>query len=135
MTSTEKFAMGKSMKRREDPRFIQGKGHYLDDINLPGQLYMALVHSPYPHANILGIDSSEAMKVPGVVAVVTAKELNAHGVGRLPTFHGFDQQMVLADGKVLYQHQEVAAVYAETREAPTTPPNSSRWTTSRCRPS
>ena len=114
---SEKFAMGKSMKRREDPRFLTGQGNYIDDINLPGQLYMALVHSPYPHANILGIDSSAAMQIPGVVAVVTAKELTAHGVGRLPTFHGFDTQMVLADGKVLYQHQEVAAVYAETREA------------------
>ncbi|WP_102125035.1 aerobic carbon-monoxide dehydrogenase large subunit [Deinococcus planocerae] len=116
-STPEKHAIGKSMKRREDPRFLQGKGRYLDDINLPGQLYMALVHSPYPHANILNIDSTEAMKVPGAVAVVTAKELNAHGVGRLPTFHGFDTQMVLADGKVLYQHQEVAAVFAETREA------------------
>ena len=61
----EKFALGKSMKRKEDPRFLRGKGNYIDDINLKGQLYMALVHSPYPHANINGIDSSEAMKIPG----------------------------------------------------------------------
>ena len=112
-----KFAMGKSMKRKEDPRFLQGKGNYIDDINLKDQLYMALVHSPYPHANIRGIDSSEAMKIPGAVAVVTSKELNAYNVGWLPTFHGLDKQMVLADGKVLYQYQEVAACYAETREA------------------
>ena len=116
-TSTEKHAMGKSMKRKEDPRFLQGKGNYIDDINLKDQLYMALVHSPYPHANIKGIDSSAAMKVPGAVACVTSKELNAYNVGWLPTFHGLDKQMVLADGKVLYQYQEVAAVYAETREA------------------
>ena len=112
---SEKFAMGKSMKRREDPRFLTGQGNYIDDINLPGQLYMALVHSPYPHANILSIDSSAAMQIPGVIAVVTAKELAAHGVGRLPTFHGFDTQMVLADGKVLFQNQEVAFVVAEDR--------------------
>jgi aerobic carbon-monoxide dehydrogenase large subunit len=118
MTATkETKAMGKSMKRKEDPRFLQGKGNYIDDINLPGQLWMALVHSPYPHANIRGIDGSAAMQVPGAVAVVTAKELNAYNVGWLPTFHGLDKQMVLADGKVLYQYQEVAAVYAETREA------------------
>ena len=115
--TTEKFAVGKSMKRKEDPRFLLGKGNYIDDINLPEQLWMALVHSPYPHANIRGIDSSAAMQIPGAVAVVTSKELNANGVGWLPTFHGLDKQMVLADGKVLYQYQEVAAVYAETREA------------------
>jgi aerobic carbon-monoxide dehydrogenase large subunit len=113
----EKFALGKSMKRKEDPRFLQGKGNYIDDINLKGQLYMALVHSPYPHANINGIDSTEAMKIPGAVAVVSSKELDAYNVGWLPTFHGLDKQMVLANGKVLYQHQEVAACYAETREA------------------
>jgi carbon-monoxide dehydrogenase large subunit len=113
----EKLAMGRSMKRKEDPRFLQGKGNYIDDINLKDQLYMALVHSPYPHANIRGIDSSAAMAVPGAVAVVTAKELDAYSVGWLPTFHGLDKQMVLANGKVLYQYQEVAACYAETREA------------------
>jgi aerobic carbon-monoxide dehydrogenase large subunit len=115
--TTERHALGKSMKRKEDPRFLQGKGNYIDDINLPDQLWMALVHSPYPHANIRSIDGSAAMQVPGAVAVVTAAELNAYKVGWLPTFHGIDKQMVLADGKVLYQYQEVAAVYAETREA------------------
>jgi aerobic carbon-monoxide dehydrogenase large subunit len=115
--TTERHALGKPMKRKEDPRFLQGKGNYIDDINLPNQLWMALVHSPYPHANIRGIDGSAAMQIPGAVAVVTANELNAYKVGWLPTFHGIDKQMVLADGKVLYQYQEVAAVFAETREA------------------
>ena len=112
-----KHAMGVSMKRKEDPRFIQGKGNYIDDIKLPGMLSMAIVHSPYPHANINNIDISAAMKVPGVVAVITGQDLVNANLGWLPTFHGFDKQMVLAVGKVLYQYQEVAAVFAESREA------------------
>jgi len=109
--------LGMPMKRKEDPRFLQGKGHYIDDISLPGMLYQALVRSPYPHAEIKSIDISEAMKIPGVTAVITGKDLEAAGLGWLPTFHGFDKQMVLAIGKVLFQYQEVAAVFAETREA------------------
>ena len=55
--------------------------------------------------------------VPGVKAVITGEDLVAANLGWLPTFHGFDKQMVLAVGKVLFQHQEVAAVFADTREA------------------
>ena len=56
-------AVGVAMKRKEDPRFIQGKGHYVDDLSFPGMLFMALVRSPYPHAEIKGIDSAEARLV------------------------------------------------------------------------
>src|SRR5215470_16446909 len=110
-------SLGVAMKRKEDPRFIQGKGHYVDDISRPGMLYLSIVRSTYPHAEIKSIDISEAMKVPGVKAVITGKDLEAAGLGWLPTFHGLDKQMVLAIGKVLFQYQEVAAVYAETRAA------------------
>jgi carbon-monoxide dehydrogenase large subunit len=112
-----RHAIGHRMKRKEDPRFIQGKGHYVDDVTRPGMLYLSLVRSPYPHAEIKNIDISEAMKVPGVRAVITGKDLEAAGLGWLPTFHGFDKQMVLAIGKVLFQYQEVAAVFADTRAA------------------
>jgi aerobic carbon-monoxide dehydrogenase large subunit len=112
-----RHAVGVAMKRKEDPRFVQGKGHYVDDLTFPGMLYMALVRSTYPHAEIKNIDSSEAMKVPGVKAVITGKDLDAAGLDWLPTFHGLDKQMVLALGKVLYQYQEVAAVFADSREA------------------
>src|SRR5262245_62647178 len=112
-----RHAIGVPMKRKEDPRFLQGKGNYVDDLTLPGMLFMALVRSPYPHAELKNIDASEAMKVPGVKAVITGKDLEAAGLGWLPTFHGFDKQMVLAIGKVLYQYQEVAAVFADSREA------------------
>ena len=114
---TERHSLGHRMKRKEDPRFLQGKGRYVDDISMPGMLYAAIVRSPYPHANIKNIDISEALKVPGVKAVITGKDLEAAGLGWLPTFHGLDKQMVLAIGKVLFQYQEVAAVFAETREA------------------
>ncbi len=110
-------ALGVPMKRKEDPRFIQGKGRYVDDITLPGMLYMALVRSPYPHATITNIAIDDALAVPGVTAVITGKDLEAAGLGWLPTFHGLDKQMVLAIGKVLFQYQEVAAVFAETRAA------------------
>ncbi|PYE54379.1 aerobic carbon-monoxide dehydrogenase large subunit [Deinococcus yavapaiensis] len=113
----QKHALGVSMKRKEDPRFLQGKGRYVDDINLPGQLYMAIVHSPYPHAKINSIDKEPALAVPGVKAVITGEDLVAAGLGWLPTFHGFDKQMVLAVGKALFQYQEVAAVFATSREA------------------
>jgi carbon-monoxide dehydrogenase large subunit len=110
-------ALGVAMKRKEDPRFIQGQGRYVDDLTFPGMLYAAIVRSPYAHATITSIDISDAMKVPGVVAVITGRDLEAAGLGWLPTFHGLDKQMVLAIGKVLFQYQEVAAVFAESRGA------------------
>ena len=69
-TSKEISGMGHSMKRKEDGRFIQGKGNYIDDIKLPGMLYMDIVRSPYAYAKIKSINIEEAMKVPGVAAVV-----------------------------------------------------------------
>ena len=114
---SERHALGHRMKRKEDPRFLQGKGQYVDDISMPGMLYAAIVRSPYSHATIKNIDISDALAVPGVKAVITGKDLEAAGLGWLPTFHGLDKQMVLAIGKVLFQYQEVAAVFAETREA------------------
>jgi carbon-monoxide dehydrogenase large subunit len=120
MTATQnpegRRAIGVSMKRKEDARLIRGRGRYLDDIVLPNMLHLALVHSPYPHANIKSIDTSAALAVPGVKAVITGKDLEAAGLAWIPTFHGYDKQMVLAVGKVLYQYQEVAGVVATSRE-------------------
>ncbi len=113
----KRHALGVSMKRKEDPRLIRGRGRYLDDISLPNMLHLAIVHSPYPHARIKNIDATAAMAVPGVKAVLTAKDLEGAGLAWIPTFHGYDKQMILAVGKVLYQYQEVAGVIAETREA------------------
>ena len=57
-TTPEVGGMGHSVKRKEDPRFIQGRGEYIDDVNLPGQLWLDIVRSPYAHAKILSIDAS-----------------------------------------------------------------------------
>ncbi|GAC1407248.1 MAG: aerobic carbon-monoxide dehydrogenase large subunit [Candidatus Velthaea sp.] len=113
----ERHALGQSMKRKEDPRFIRGAGRFLDDIVLPNMLFLALVHSPYPHAKITKIDKSAALALPGVKAVLTGEDLVAANLGWIPTFHGYDKQMVLAVGKAVFQYQEVAGVVATSREA------------------
>src|SRR3981081_3947344 len=76
---------GHSVRRKEDPRFIRGQGNYIDDVKLPGMLYMDIVRSPYAHAKITSIDASEALKAPGVVAVITGKDLEAAGLAWVPT--------------------------------------------------
>jgi aerobic carbon-monoxide dehydrogenase large subunit len=113
-TSPEIGGMGHSVKRKEDLRFIQGKGNYVDDVHLRGMVYGHLVRSPYAHAKIGAIRTEEAMKLPGVLAVITGQDLEKAGLAWMPTlFH--DKQMVLATGKVLFQSQEVAFVVAEDR--------------------
>ena len=108
--------MGSSRKRVEDARFTQGKGNYVDDIKLDGMLSGDFVRSPYAHARVGDINTEAALKVPGVLAVLTAKDLEPLGLHWMPTLAG-DKQMVLADGKVLFQGQEVAFVIAKDRFA------------------
>src|ERR1700756_1221305 len=106
--------VGCKRKRVEDIRFTQGKGNYVDDIKLPGMLFGDFNRSPHAHARIKKIDTSKAAAVPGVLAVLTAETLKTVNLAWMPTLAG-DVQMVLADGKVLYQNQEVAFVIAEDR--------------------
>ncbi len=107
--------MGHRMKRKEDPRFIRGKGNYVDDVKLPGMLYMDIVRSPYAHAKILKIDTSAALKIPGVLAVITGEDLKKAGnLHWMPTLMS-DTQMVLPIDKVVYASQEVCAVIATDR--------------------
>ncbi len=106
--------MGCSRKRVEDARFIQGKGNYVDDISLPGMLTGDFVRSPYAHARVKSINTDAAMALDGVVAVLTAKDLEPLSLHWMPTLAG-DKQMVLANGKVLFQGQEVAFVVAKDR--------------------
>ena len=108
--------MGCRRKRVEDIRFTQGKGNYVDDLKLPGMLFGDFVRSQYAHARVKRIDTSKALKVPGVLAVLTAEELKGVNLAWMPTL-AQDVQMVLADGKVLFQNQEVAFVVAEDRYA------------------
>jgi aerobic carbon-monoxide dehydrogenase large subunit len=116
MTTPEKISgMGHRMKRKEDPRFLQGKGRYIDDVKLPGMLHMDLVRSPYAHAKILKIDASEALKLPGVLAVITGEDLKKAGnLHWMPTLMS-DTQMVLPIEKVVYYAQEVCAIIATDR--------------------
>ena len=112
--------IGASVKRKEDARFLTGRGRYTDDINLPGQLYGYILRSPVAHANIGGIDTGAAMAAPGVHAIFTGSDME--GVGGIPTgwlIHSKDgSPMVepghpaLALGKVRYVGDCVAIVVA-----------------------
>jgi carbon-monoxide dehydrogenase large subunit len=117
-TATERAeklqGLGSTRKRVEDARFTQGKGNYVDDIKMPGMLFGDFVRSPYAHARVVSIDAEAAKALPGVVAVLTAADLAPLSLHWMPTLAG-DKQMVLADGKVLFQGQEVAYVVAENR--------------------
>ncbi len=108
--------IGQSVKRKEDARFVRGKGNYVDDVKLPGMLYLDIVRSPYAHARIRYINIEKAMKVPGVLAVIRGKDLEAANLAWMPTLMS-DKQMVLPVERVMYQSQEVAAVVADSRYA------------------
>lgn len=108
--------LGEPYKRKEDARFIRGQGNYVDDVQLPGMLYGDIVRSPYAHALIKNIDISAALKVPGVLAVITGKDLDAAGLAWMPTLSA-DTEAVLALDRVHFQMQEVAFVVATSRYA------------------
>ena len=116
--------IGASLKRKEDARFLTGRGRYTDDINLPGQLYAHLLRSTVAHANLGSVDTSAAEAAPGVHAVFTGPDME--GVGGVPTgwlIHSKDgSPMVepahpaMAIGKVRHVGEIVAIVVAETRD-------------------
>jgi carbon-monoxide dehydrogenase large subunit len=115
-TNPEVGGMGHSIKRKEDPRFIRGQGRYVDDIQLPGMVYMDIVRSPFAHARIRAIRTERALQTPGVLAVITGETLARYNLHWMPTLMS-DTQMVLPTEKVMYQAQEVAAVIATDRYA------------------
>jgi aerobic carbon-monoxide dehydrogenase large subunit len=102
------------MIRKEDARFLRGKGNYVDDVNLPGMLHGAVLRSPYAHARILSIDTSAAEAHPKVKAVITGKVLETLNLAWMPTL-SMDTQSVLCTDKVRFQGQEVAFVVADDR--------------------
>ena len=107
--------IGQSMKRVEDPRLLTGKGRYIDDIALPNMAHAAVLRSPYAHARIKSIDTSRAQRLPGVVLVMTGKEV-AEVTGPTATFSSppVAQRCVALD-KVRHVGEAVAAVVAEDR--------------------
>ena len=117
MAQAPKF-IGAPIKRRDDPRLIQGLAHYVDDFNPPGTLHMALARSPYGKANIRSVDVSKAAAADGVVAVYTYEETKGIGpvpVGAVLPDAKVPEQPILADKQVLFAGEPVVAVIAETR--------------------
>ena len=122
MTDT---GIGARVLRKEDKRFITGKGQYTDDINLPHQTYAYFVRSPHAHATIKSINTAKAKKMPGVVDVFTSKEVEEDKIGGLICgwlIHSKDgspmkagPHPILASGKVRFVGDQVAVVIAETR--------------------
>jgi carbon-monoxide dehydrogenase large subunit len=112
--ATALAGIGESRLRKEDARFIQGKGNYVDDLKLPGMLHMDIVRAPVAHARIKKINKAAALAIPGVHAVLTAEDLKPLKLHWMPTLAG-DVQAVLADEKVHFQMQEVAVVVADDR--------------------
>jgi carbon-monoxide dehydrogenase large subunit len=113
-TSPEVGGMGHSVKRKEDARFLHGKGKFVDDVKLPGQLTMVMVRSPYAYAKILSINKEKALAIPGVLAVITGYDLKEFNLHWMPTLLS-DTQMVLPTDTVMHQSQEVCAVIATDR--------------------
>jgi carbon-monoxide dehydrogenase large subunit len=117
-TATERL-FGKAIKRREDPRFITGRGQYVDDVKLPGLTYAAFVRSPHAHARIKGINVTRAKAVPGFVAIYTGQDVK---VGNLPCGWMLPDikvppRPVLAQGKARYAGEPVAIVIADSAYA------------------
>jgi carbon-monoxide dehydrogenase large subunit len=116
--------IGAAVRRKEDLRFITGRGHYTDDINRPGQAYAYFLRSPQAHARIRRIDAKAAEASPGVLAVLTGEQLQADKIGNLICgwmIHSKDGSAMkmaphpaLAVGKVCYVGDPVAVIVAET---------------------
>ena len=118
-----KFGIGQPVPRLEDPRFITGRGHFVDDINLPRQLYGVVVMSPHAHARIKSIDTTAAKAAPGVLAVLTGADVTADKLGSLVPVMPEDMggpkgfrtlRPILSSGRVRAVGDRVAFVVAET---------------------
>src|SRR5258708_11428871 len=117
--------MGASVKRKEDQRFITGKGQYTDDINRPGQTWAVFVRSPHAHAPLKSVGTAAALASPGCLAVYTGADIAKDKVGGLICgwmIHSKDGSPMkagahpaLAQGKVRYVGDHVAVVIAETQ--------------------
>jgi len=112
--ASEKHSAYGPLKRKEDARFLRGRGQFVDDIQLPGMLHGAVLRSPLAHARIVSIDTAAAQAHPRVRAVLTGQTLEGFKLAWMPTLSR-DVQAVLATDKVRFQGQEVAFVVAEDR--------------------
>jgi aerobic carbon-monoxide dehydrogenase large subunit len=120
----DRFAIGQPVPRAEDPVLLRGEGHYSDDFSRPGQAYAVMVRSQYAHGMLRGIDTAAARAMPGVLAVYTAADLAAGGIGPLPARQVMNNRdgtpmlqpvrRVLATDKVRHVGEAVACVIAES---------------------
>jgi carbon-monoxide dehydrogenase large subunit len=123
--ATTRSIIGDAPKRREDERFVTGRGHYLDDLALSGLVHAVVLRSPHAHARIERISAEGARLAPGVLAVLTAEEARADALKPLrPSAEAnvqtgekfaFAFQPLLAEAKVRYAGEPVALIVAETR--------------------
>jgi len=123
MATDVQDVLGSPVKRVEDPRFITGKGRYLDDIKLTGMAHLAILRSPYAHANIRSIDTSRAKGMPGVLAVIVGADIPYNPLpmawpagGASGIQNNVNTPRVLATDSVKWTGEGVAAVVAETPE-------------------
>ena len=124
MTDLSNSPIGQSLRRREDERFLTGRGQYTDDVVLPGQTYGYFLRSPHAHARIASIDTTAARAMPGVVAIFTGRDVAESKIGGLPCgwlIHSRDgspmkepPHPIIAADKVLHVGDQVALVVAET---------------------
>jgi carbon-monoxide dehydrogenase large subunit len=124
MTDLSQSPIGQSIKRREDERFLTGSGQYTDDVVLPRQTYGYFLRSPHAHARIQSVDTREALKMPGVVAIFTGRDIAESKIGGLPCgwlIHSRDgspmkepPHPIIAADKVLHVGDQVALIVAET---------------------
>ncbi len=120
------FSIGQSVRRREDPRLLKGRGRYYDDLKLADQLHAAIVRSPHAHADIRSIDTRAALQMPGVHAVLTGGDYRTDGLGSLPTMAPYKrrdggpmylpERPAIAVGRVMHVGYPVAVVVADTLE-------------------
>src|SRR6266705_219388 len=120
----ERFAIGQPVPRSEDPVLLRGEGRYSDDVNLPGQAYAVMVRSPHAHGVIRDLNIMAARAMPGVLAVYTAADLAAGGIGPLPPRQVMNNRdgtpmlspvrYALATDKVRHVGEAIAAVVAST---------------------
>lgn len=121
-------AIGQSVLRQEDFRFLTGKGKYIDDMNLDGQAYAVVLRSPEAHADITSINTEDAMAVEGVLAIITGEDWKAAGYDPIPTKSGVRKFIdgsdlkepphhPIAIDRVRYVGQPVALIVAESHSA------------------
>ncbi|HTB44550.1 MAG TPA: xanthine dehydrogenase family protein molybdopterin-binding subunit [Acetobacteraceae bacterium] len=123
LLTSEKFAVGQPVSRKEDPVLLRGQGRYSDDLNYPGQLYGVMVRSRVAHGVLRSIDTDAARDLPGVRAIITVKELDAAGIRNMPAAGGKHRdgsptprpaQRPLATDRVHYVGEPIAMAVAET---------------------